>query len=100
MEYRALYAYNLAVGASSVTGARVVPFGVKAIRLSSTTACYVTITPSGSTAAAPSAGGSQPANFLLAANWPETFACGVGDQVSVIQAAAAGTLNVTELAPA
>jgi hypothetical protein len=35
--------------------------------------------------------------MLLAPNWPEVFRIRPGEKVSVIQSAAAGTLNITEL---
>jgi hypothetical protein len=98
--FRPVYAYNLTVGVASVTGARVVPVGTAAVRLTATTDCYVTIAPAGGfAAAAPSATGSSTGGILIkaASTNGECFKVSAGDQISVIQSSAGGLLNVVEM---
>lgn len=87
--FRPATSYNVAVGASAAQSATPVPIGVHAVRLVSTTACFVEF------GTAPVA--DVVTNMLLAPNWPEVFRIRPGEKVSVIQSAAAGTLNITEL---
>jgi len=92
MAHRPFFNYTQAVGAASVTNARVTPVGVRAIRLASTTACWVTIDDNGGTPASATVG------FLLNGGVDgEIFGVCAGDQVSVIQASAAGTLSICEM---
>jgi hypothetical protein len=79
---------DVAVGIASASSAAVA-FSTKAVRLFSTTDCRIAIG-SGVTATATST--------FLPAGKPEVFLVTSGDVVAVIQASAAGTLNITELA--
>ena len=87
------YAYKLGASQDVVVGAgslQSTAFGAdtKVIRINSTTACRILIG-SNPTALATSA--------LLPPNWIECLVVKGGDKIAVIQEAAAGKLNITEL---
>ncbi len=82
-------AQSVAIGAASAQSTAV-GSSTRCVRLRATADCYVKI------------GGNPTANTttstLLGAGETEYFRVNPGDKVAVIQASAAGTLNVTELA--
>ncbi len=83
-------AYNVTMGAASVTGTRVTPVAVLAVRLLTDTDCYVTIGPS------PVA--TVTTSMRVKSGFPERFTIHGGDQVAVIPVTGStGSLNVTEL---
>lgn len=84
---------SVAIGAASATLPN--QFGAETfqIRLCATTACYYVICDRANIVAASAAVGSY-----LPANWVEFVAVSPGQKLTVIEASAAGTLSVTELA--
>lgn len=83
-------AYNIALGVASATNARVTPLGIQTIRVACTNDCYITI------GTAPVA--TLTASTLVRASLAgEVFNIAAGEQIAVIAATAAGTINVTEM---
>lgn len=87
--YRPATSYNVAIGATSAASSNAFPFGVTVVRLIATSDCYVKF------AASPTA--DTTTSLLLKNNVAEYFHCVAGNKVAVIQATAAGSLNVTEM---
>ena len=79
---------NLAIGAASAQNGTAFNQQTQALMLTPTSDCHVAI-------------GSNPTatatSTLLKASTPYVFLIGLGDKLAVIQDAAAGTLNITEL---
>lgn len=77
------------VGASSTVGAKLQP-STTIIRLVSTVACFVNFGATSGVVAAPNT------SIYLPANTPERFGVNQGSYVAAIEAAASGTLYLTE----
>lgn len=86
---------NVAIGAASAASAA---FGVETwqVRLTATSACYYVVTEGGTgstTVAATTSNGA----YLAANVSPEYVSVTPGQKITVIQASAAGNLNIVEL---
>lgn len=71
-----------------------VPFGVRIVRMEATTDCYVWIGPNVSGTLNASNG-----MLLRTPTYGQEFGVYAGDLITVVQAVAAGTLNVSFMAP-
>ncbi len=87
---RISYAYTIAAGAASTAGARVTPFGIKTVLISSTQPLWFTYGPAPQVAAVGS-------GTYLPAGWLLNLEVAQGDTFAAIAVSTAGTLSISEM---